>query len=269
MHRLVPPSLLAGRWVVVLVCYLDDSGTDKGNRLVTIAGYAATDEQWRAFEAEVEPTFAKYGVDILHAVELEHSSGFFKGWTVLKKQSFVAQICGILLRHVPRGLSMSALKWKYKERAVESQRKRTVTPYTFCAGTLLNWVMTDLRLGKIANADGFSLIFECGNRNNAEAQQYLQGLRPTFPDLDAAFRSISFVQKRQCRAIQMADLMAYYTRRHGAAMEIATPDEMVRLRDSPNDAMMKIIREGLAIRSQVATDFGPKSGSAFLAGDPE
>jgi hypothetical protein len=38
LRQLVPPFLLAGKWIVVLVCYLDDSGKDPQNRITTIAG---------------------------------------------------------------------------------------------------------------------------------------------------------------------------------------------------------------------------------------
>src|ERR1700730_16232057 len=112
----------------MLICYLDDSGKDPQNRITTIAGYAATDDQWAAFENEVEPIFADYGVKVLHAKDLHHTDGEFKDWTILKKQAFVARICRIMSHHVPLGMSMSALKDVYKVRTGESDRKRTVTP---------------------------------------------------------------------------------------------------------------------------------------------
>ena len=57
---MVPRSLLAGRWIVVLVCYLDDSAGDpKKNPVTTIAGYIARDTTWKAFETEVEPILGK------------------------------------------------------------------------------------------------------------------------------------------------------------------------------------------------------------------
>ena len=59
----------------MLVCYLDDSGTDRQNRLVTLAGYIAKEDQWSAFEAEVEPIFGRYGVKVLHTVDLHNTDG--------------------------------------------------------------------------------------------------------------------------------------------------------------------------------------------------
>ena len=60
LHRLVPGSLLTRRWIVVLVCYLDDSGKDPQNPITTLAGYIARDTEWQAFESEVEHWFAEY-----------------------------------------------------------------------------------------------------------------------------------------------------------------------------------------------------------------
>jgi hypothetical protein len=93
LHQLITPNLLAGRWVIVLVCYLDDSGKDLQNPVTTIAGYVARDAAWIAFESDVENWFGQYGVTVLHAKELHDSDGEFRGWPVLKKQAFISLVC--------------------------------------------------------------------------------------------------------------------------------------------------------------------------------
>ena len=70
----------------MLVCYLDDSGKDPQNRITTIAGYAASDEQWKAFETEVETWFTEVNVKILHAKDLHDTDGEFAGWSHLKSR---------------------------------------------------------------------------------------------------------------------------------------------------------------------------------------
>src|SRR5262245_6944036 len=96
LHRLVPASLLTGRWFIVLVGYLDDSGKDPQNRVTTLAGFLARDTSWKAFETQVEPVFKRARVNILHAKDLEATRGEFKGWKVIQKQAFVARICRTL-----------------------------------------------------------------------------------------------------------------------------------------------------------------------------
>jgi uncharacterized protein DUF3800 len=106
----------------VLVCYLDDSGKDPQNRITTLAGYVASDDAWRAFEAEVETWFTEFGVSVLHAKDLHHTDGEFKGWTVLRKQAFIARLCQAMSHHLALGVSMSSLKETYATRAAETHR---------------------------------------------------------------------------------------------------------------------------------------------------
>lgn len=251
----------------MLVCYLDDSGKDPQNRITTIAGYAATEEQWRAFEEEVEPIFAEYNVKVLHTKDLHDTDGEFKGWKVLKKRAFIAKLCRTMSRHVLLGISMSALKEMYMSRAAESDRKRTVTPYTFCSNVIIDWILTDSRVGRIANIDGVTFILECGNENNAEAEWNFNEVRRQH-NLEGILRPLIFVSKGSCRAIQMADLFAFYSRRHGILMEKAPIGERLRVQRTPG-AILNIITERVPHRAFVAVDFGPNSGgSNFFTRDP-
>ncbi|HTS39356.1 MAG TPA: hypothetical protein VMH84_02285, partial [Xanthobacteraceae bacterium] len=107
----------------MLVAYLDDSGKDPQNLVTTLAGYIGRDTAWKGFETQVEPIFEKAGINILHAKDLESTRGEFKGWRVLQKQAFVARLCTTLFEHSPLlGVSMSAVKATYGQRAKESTR---------------------------------------------------------------------------------------------------------------------------------------------------
>lgn len=250
----------------MLVCYLDDSGKDRGNRITTIAGYAATDNQWKAFELEVEPIFAEYGINILHAIDLHGTRGEFKGWSVLRKQAFVAKLCGTLARHALLGVSMSALKDTYRQRAAQSGRKRTVTPYTFCSNVLINWVLRDILVGRVANAEGLGFILEAGNEHNAEAKWNFNEVRRQH-QLEGVLHFIEFISKASCRAIQMADLFAFYSRRHGGEIERARGADRPRVQKAPG-IMLNIITERLPHRAFVATDFGPEAGLSPSSPNP-
>jgi hypothetical protein len=238
-------------------------GKDPQNRITTLAGFAAADTQWASFETEIEPVFAEYGVKILHARDLENTDGEFKGWTVLRKQAFVARIGQVMARHLLVGHSHSAVKGTYLAHARERIPQRTLTPYAFCFNRILDWVLRDVRVGRIANTEGAGFILECGHENNADAQRCFYAVRQEH-GLENILRFIGFVGKESCRAIQVADLLAFYSRRHGAAMEMAPLEERSDIKPS---AMMNIIMEGVPILSYVATNFGPNqiSGTAPLA----
>jgi hypothetical protein len=254
----------------VLICYLDDSGKDPQNPITTLAGYAATEDQWRGFESEVEPVFADCGVKVLHTKDLHKTDGEFENWRVLRKQAFVARICLALSHHALLGLSASATKGVYKQRADESNRKRTITPYAWCFNLIVNWVMTDVRLGRIAHAEGAAFILESGHENNPEAEAVFHDIRRLYLDAAVVLRSISFVPKEKCRAIQMADLFAFYSRRHGVAIHRAPQHKKDEVRRTPG-TMLNIITESVPHRAYVASDFGPDipNSSRFFAGPLE
>jgi hypothetical protein len=265
LRQLVPPYLLAGKWIIVLVCYLDDSGKDLQNSITTLAGFAATDKQWEAFEIEVEPIFTSYKVGVLHTKDLHHTDGEFDGWKILKKQSFVAEIANIIGKHIPVGYSFSVLKANYRPHSDERASQRTATPYAFCFNNIIEWVLRDVRVGKIANTEGAAFILESGHEHNPDAQRCFNAVRKEH-GLENVLRSISFVGKENCRAIQVADFLAFYTRRQGVAMEQAPIEERSQVKASE---MLNIILKDLPIWAYVATDFGSHAkGSRFFAGDP-
>jgi Protein of unknown function (DUF3800) len=257
LRELSSRNVRAGRWLLVLTCYLDDSGKDPQNRVTTLAGYVARDTAWEKFETQVEPIFDRAKVKVLHARELEESDGDFRGWKVLNKQAFVARMCRTLSDHSMLGVSISVVKDTYKRRAKESGRKRTVTPYTYGFNTIIDWLLRDIRTGRAVWNEGLALVLECGHENNPEAEEQFYKIRKQHT-IEHILRSSSFVPKEHCRAIQMADLFAFYTRRDSAALEKA-----FRLRNNPRDyepeAMVKIIAERGQFRSFVATDFDPSA----------
>jgi len=247
----------------MLVCYLDDSGKDPQSRITNIGGYIAREDEWKAFESEVEPYFSEFRVKILHASHLHGTRGEFKGWRVLRKQAFVARIFQVMSRHVPLGLAAGAVKETYKKRAKERGRKRTVTAYTFCFNLLIDWILTDVRIGKEANTDGVCFKLESGHENNQELEKQFYDIRQRHK-LEHALRSICFVPKDNCRAIQVADLIAFYSRRHGAVLESVQGDQRSKI--SPG-AMLNIMTERIPHRTYVGTDFGPNApGSRFFSG---
>jgi Protein of unknown function (DUF3800) len=256
LHRLVPRSLLARKWVIVLVCYLDDSGKDPQNPITTLAGYVAKDTAWDAFEADAEPIFEDCGVKVLHTRDLENTHGEFKCWRKLQKQAFVSRLSTALSRHAIMGMSVSAAKSVYKQRADESGRKRTITPYAWCFNLIVQWLLTDIRVGRLTHSEGVAFILETGHENNPEAEQVFHDVRRLYDDAALALRSITFVPKEECRAVQMADLFAFYSRRHGKQMYLAPQDQKAAMRRDPG-IMLKIMTERLSHRAYVASDFGP------------
>jgi len=243
----------------MLVCYLDDSGKDPQNPITTVAGYLARDDAWQAFEAGAEPILAGKKVPVLHARDLHASDGPFKGWRVLEKQALVARIANVATDRVMMGFSMSAHKDKYEEHAVYRAdgmpSRRTVTPYVFCFQVVVDWLLRDIRVGRFVHSEGLALILEEGHENNGQAEQEFHIVRKQY-GLVNVLLSISFVRKDSCRAIQLADLLALYSRRDGVAYLEAMKAEQDKYE---SETMLKCLLEIAPHRGFIATGFHERS----------
>jgi Protein of unknown function (DUF3800) len=241
---------------MMLVCYLDDSGKDSQNPITTIAGYLASEEAWAEFEKEVEPYFAERNVKVLHAVDLHNTRGEFKGSSVLNKEAFVARIAQVASKHVAFGVSMSAEKGNYRDHAIyrSDTSRQTVAPYTFCFQVILDWLLRDIRIGKRVHSEGIKFLLEEGHDNNAQAKKEFHWTREHYK-LESVLHSIDFVKKDSCRAIQLADLIAFYSRRDGVTL---LKSKQPGAPEYKMDQMIKILCEKVVHRGFVATGFSDR-----------
>ena len=188
------------------VCYLDDSGKDSESHITTLAGYLARDTAWPQFEEDVEPVFEEYGVEVLHAIDLHKTDGEFRNWQLKKKLQFVSDVCMAAVRHELLGLSFSVLKETYQARKVANRAKDS--PYGYCFIVLFDWLVTHPEV----RANGVSFILERGHQHNSEVRDFIKRAGQ-HPELRECLGTFCFHGKRDSRAIQLADLFAYYSRR--------------------------------------------------------
>ena len=194
----------------MFVCYLDDSGKDRENPITTLAGYLAMEEAWTLFERNVEPVFKEFGVEILHTKDLHQTKGEFELWTRDMKEQFVSRVCEAMAPNVLLGISVSVDKKNYEARREGSRANgmEMRSPYDYCFIALSDWLMEQAEI----RAVGVSFILEHGHGNNAEVEKSFQDLRQQHKQ-EGVLRSLSFHTKQGSRAIQLADLYAYYSRR--------------------------------------------------------
>jgi hypothetical protein len=151
---------------------------------------------------------------------------------------------------------MSAEKGNYKDHAVYrvDTSRQTVAPHTFCFQVIVDWLLRDIRIGKQVHEEGITFLLEAGHDNNAQAKKEFHWVREHFK-LENVLHSIDFVKKDSCRAIQLADLIAFYSRRDGVALfkskEPGAPEYKM-------DQMIKILCERVVHRGFVATGFSDR-----------
>lgn len=195
---------------LVFVCYLDDSDNDVGP-VASIAGYSAIKPAWEAFEREVEPFLSDRGIEVLHAMQFHHKRGPFEGWGGAQKLEFVDQLFSIAKRYVVAGISASVSKADFRDILRKEKSLQNMSPLGIAFGAALAAFLTKIDLPDAAFPVSF--VVEGGHRNNPNIEKYYHWLRNNRNFPDGVLGSLSFVEKRDCRAIQLADFLAFHGRR--------------------------------------------------------
>ncbi|MCX7306632.1 MAG: DUF3800 domain-containing protein [Afipia sp.] len=193
----------------MLQCYLDDSGTG-GLPVVGMAGFVAPSIVWERFEPVLDSAMNNYGVPIFHAKEFHDTKPPFKNWRRVKKRSFAEEIFGIV-RGQLLGMAVGLRKVGYEKSKLDTGGLDSMSAMGVCFSSIMLKIVSDPGIGPIAQKEEISFLLESGNKNNPEIERFfhLMAKKPAF----GCLRSISFIPKNNCRAIQLADFLAFYSRR--------------------------------------------------------
>lgn len=210
----------------MLTCYLDDSDATS-SKAETLAGYVADQSGWERFELLAEQICSDYGVDLIRGHELDRRKKSFKGWSHVKCQRFLEDVGLAMMGNIIGGISRSINKEHYKLRKFQlmnnasDQRKvlSSLSGFGFCFGNISVALKYGDSLGiseRVRN-EGIRFMLESGSTNNQDVIRYVQA------ELDHGNlhekTSVCEVDKRSCRAIQLADIYAFYSRRRANAHE--------------------------------------------------
>jgi hypothetical protein len=124
--------------VCVLVCKLDASGTDRGNKIVTMGGYVALLLPWHKFEIEARKVCEREGVSVIHAKEFYDTDGDFAGWSRGKKESFVREIHAISLGKLELGVTFSIPKSEFYNAKRQHHVAHSESPFGFCLRSIIH-----------------------------------------------------------------------------------------------------------------------------------
>lgn len=189
--------------------YLDDSSGKKG--ITCLAGYLSLKTQWEHFERDASEIYAKHGINCMRGTDLHESKNDFKKWhgQGAKKRAFVEEVFSAA---AASGLCCGWAtcvdhEWHARQQQAYPDKASNVSTLGFALSTI---ILSLSRLRTISY--GISLIIERGNKNNANLEQYIEAVRD-IPDLPFANSDIDFVDKGSCKAIHLADMLAFFSRR--------------------------------------------------------
>jgi Protein of unknown function (DUF3800) len=200
----------------MLVCYLDDSGTDKEAPVLTMAGYVASFTGWTLFEYDAKKTFADFKVSVLHGKEFNDTKGDFEEWSRRKKEAFAARLYRDLTKVVHFGVTASIKKAAHA-RAKSLGEQPSESPYGHCFRQILNQIMPSAVMKTAAMQGGtLSFVVEAGNKNDADVVRVFNEEKwsPRHIGIEKYLKKVSFADKTSCIALQMADFLAYHARRY-------------------------------------------------------
>jgi hypothetical protein len=210
----------AGGLIFVLACYLDDSDATI-SKVETIAGYVAQEEGWLRFELLAEGICRRYEVDLIRGNDMENRKKSFGDWKLPKIERFLEEVGFAMRGNILFGISRSIGKEHYKKfkRAVlkldrEHQRSfANLSGYGFCFGNIALELKVNEQFGvsEQIQSEGIAYMLESGSKNNPDIMRYVASERK-HGNLHVN-TTASEVDKRSCRAIQVADLYAFYSRR--------------------------------------------------------
>jgi hypothetical protein len=197
---------------MAMTAYFDESGTHGNDSpVVTIAGFIASDHQWRAYEHDLSQLLTEHDVRVFHAIEFRTRKGDFKGWATPKRARFNSRFLKLADNHLAYGFAMVLRREDYTSiyRVGRfTRRARIDTQYGLCFRTAL-WKSAVLM--KDHSADWpLNIVLESGHKNAGDAirvfGEFQDGLNTEYVSSLGAF---DFASKASCLPLAMADSLAY------------------------------------------------------------
>jgi Protein of unknown function (DUF3800) len=248
--------------LVMVVCYLDDSGTHDESPIVTLAGYVGPYPHWINFERVAKPLKGD-DVPVIEGKKLHRSKGCFAGWKVRRKHDFIRAFQAPLGDTAYFGITFSVHKKNYLAAKEDHNKNRNESAFGYCFRMVLDQV---LRAAVIREALRkrpdwrLSIVLERGNPNNGDALRIFN--QHLFHEqVGKILGTFSTAAKDSTISLQMADVLAYYSRRY-----VESCERLQRYAALPD--MMKILVEGrVPIANEVATAFSPTKAGLPLTKD--
>jgi hypothetical protein len=234
----------------LLVCYLDESGTDKQSPIVTIGGYIALVSAWSDFEVRTRSIFNAYGVDHLHGVEFQHRKPPFNTWSLIKQRRFLIELFDVVRRTVEFGVTFSVRKDAYFQAKKSHGCNRNESAYGFAFRGALDHILRDeiIRRAIAEHRATLSFVVESGCANDQDIRRIFNA-HEAHPSLTEGLGSLDFAEKKSTVALQTADFLAHKSRRYVAECEA------VGGKYAPMPDTFMIMTDRIYYRDAVATGF--------------
>lgn len=190
----------------MLFAYLDESGTDDKSPSMCVGGLLYEEDALRQLDAAWKAELEQMGVRYFHAVEEAHGRGEFEGKDRGRSDKMFRQLVGLVQKHACGGMSIHTIP--EREFAAFCEGKWQYSQYTTCAYICIG---TLAELARTRGHNEVSFVIEDGHADAGELRTLITQRK------EAGWTGVGacqFLDKRDVRPLQSADLWAYEVVKH-------------------------------------------------------
>lgn len=195
----------------MLVVYLDDSGTHGASGVVTMAGYVARRGAWQRYEAAARTIYFENDVKVFHAKDFYHGKKEFANWSYAQKRTFANTLFATAKQHFLCGAACSVDKAHFTQTKSAHSILPSTSAYGFCLHLVCQKLLRSGAVWSEVQKRGITFLVEDGNNNNANVIAELNEIKQKNPEVASYLRNVGTVEKASCKAVQIADYLAYFS----------------------------------------------------------
>lgn len=192
---------------MMFTLYLDESYSHPPAPLIyTVAGYIATDTEWRKFKKEWRRELDRAGIDFFHMAKYEARKKEYEGWSNEKRVEVLKRLHRTIHRRILTGFAASVVVADYNEVMNPNIRRGYGEPHEFavisCMKQIRGWGEEK------GYREPIAYVLESGSD-----RQRVVNLSFQFMDEEQRreyrIGSWAFADKRDLNPLQAADILAY------------------------------------------------------------
>ncbi len=213
------PSIIApeNRFVMIFTAYLDESGIDPKAQDIVLAGYLATNDQWKAFEHEWNNAISEFGLSQFHMTDYAAKVKPYNTWTTKQREDRYARLVKIINSNTTCSVGMIMSRVEYAAAMGDIARTMPAGSYGFIFTQLT--LFTPVALWSMGNTrPQIAYVLERGaGRHIGDAIHIMDEIAELFDRISLEQNRISPLgylsakteKKERFVPLQAADILAY------------------------------------------------------------
>lgn len=199
------------RLVMIIDAYFDASGTHKGSKAVSVAGFLGRPDEWAVFGIEWQAALQEWGLDVFHMADFANRLGPYRHWSEDVRRDRLNRLLGIVNRHVLGSVGTVIPIAAYDAAFTDVKaRKQSGGAFSIAGVMCFDDVAELLRRQRLGGEAQVAYVYEIGDIGAGQFMKVFQD-NERDPEQKRKYRllSLRFENKRQFLPLQAADILAY------------------------------------------------------------